>query len=302
MRPISGRLPLHWLARWHSCPKFQLPLPHPRYPAPRHLHLKERGPDPGPLPLSFHLPWRCFLFPASRQFLRHRRPLRRAGRIWRRPRLHRRPRRHLSRASRSLRRHIRRQALRAAGPGRIHGRLLPIFRMNFFLSPVFRVRRPQVFPKRLCRNRVHRRPRPRLTSRLLRKRPSRFLRSPMPFNRLCFRKTLLIWRMRDELRTGKSRQHFPPSLRCFLSLACPVCSLPQAFQFCLRQCRRGLQLKPIFASCPLRSLVHPQPRRPLAFRSPRSPVSPAKLPMRKEHRNSPRLCQRASNRSSSVPI
>ena len=162
MRPISGRLPLHWVAQWHSCLKFQLPLPHPRYLAPLHLYLflKQRRPGPGPLPRNFHLPWRCFLFLASRQFLRHRRPLRRAGRIWQKPRLHRRPRQHLSRASLSLRRHIRRQALRA-GTGRIHGRPLPIFQMKCFLSPVLRVRRPQVFrnnvfPKRLCRNRVYR--------------------------------------------------------------------------------------------------------------------------------------------------
>src|ERR1035438_3611150 len=38
---------------------------------------------------------------------------------------------------------------------------------------------------------------------------------------------------------------------------------------------------------------HPQLRRPLAFLGPRFPASPSLLPMRKEHRNSTRPCQRA---------
>ena len=190
---------------------------------------------------------------------------------------------------------------------RIHGRRFPTFRMRFFLSHAFRVCPPQVFqnnvfPNRSCRSRVYRRVLPRLTSRLRPMLPSRFPRSPMPFNRLCFRKTRLIRRMRDGRCMERPRQHFRPSLRCFLSLACPARSLPQAFQFCLRQCRRGLQLKPIFARCLLRSLVHPQLRRPLAFLGPRFPASPSLLPMRKEHRNSTRPCQRALSPLSFVLI
>jgi len=179
--------------------------------------------------------------------------------------------------------------------------------MKFFPSRVFRVCPPQVFrnnvfPNRSCRSRAYRRVLSRLTRRLRPMLLSRFPRSPMPFNRLCFRKALKVLRTRDERCMEKPRQHLRPSLRCFLSLACPARSLPQAFQFCLRQCRRGLQLKPIFARCILRSLVHPQPRRPLAFRSPRFPVSPSILPMRKEHRNSLPLCQKASSPMNSVPI
>src|ERR1700683_663143 len=131
---------------------------------------------------------------------------------------------------------------------------------------------------------------------------SRFPRPPTPFNPLQFRKTLLIRRMRHGRHMEKPRQHFHPSLRCFFFRACPACSLLPAFQFCLRQGRRGLQLTPIFARCLLRSPVPPQPRHLPAFRSPRFPVSPAILPMRKEHRNSLPLCQKASSPLSSVPI
>jgi hypothetical protein len=165
---LNARLQLRWLAQWHSCPKFQLQRLHPRCPTPRHLLVRERRPAPGPLHRTFHLWWKCFLFLAFRQFLRHSRPLRRAGRIWQPLRRHQRPRPH---PSLSLRRHIRRQALRATGTRRIHtgptpGRSRPISRMKFSLSPVFRVGRPQAFrrkvfrnnafPKQLCRNRVHR--------------------------------------------------------------------------------------------------------------------------------------------------
>jgi hypothetical protein len=178
--------------------------------------------------------------------------------------------------------------------------------MKFFLFPVFRVRRPQVFPNNLfrnrsCRRRVYRRVLPRLTRRLRPVLLSRFPRSPMPFNRPCFRKALKSLGMWDERGMEKPRQYFRPSLRCFLSPECRARSRLRAFQFCLRQCRRGLQLKPIFARCPLRSLVYPQ-LRPLTFLGPRFRVSPAVLPMRKERRSSLPLCRSVSSPLSSVPI
>ena len=179
--------------------------------------------------------------------------------------------------------------------------------MRFFPSRVFRVclsqvPRNKVFPNRSCRSRVRRQVLLRLTRRLRPMLPNRFPRSPNSLNRLCFRKTLLIRRTQDGRCMERPRQHFRPSLRCFLSLVCPACSLLQAFQFCLRLGRRGLQLKPIFARCLLRSQVHPQPRRFLAFHSPRFPVSPAILPMRKEHRSTLPLCPKESSPLSSVPI
>ena len=150
MRPISGRLPLHWLARWHSCPKFQLPLPHPRYPAPRHLHLKERGPDPGPLRRRFHLPLEMFSFPGvpaipsspptappSGSDLAAAPSSPAAVSI--------------SRRSRRSDAHIGRPAVPPTRPERIHGRRPPIFRMKFFPSRVFRVCLSQVFPNKCSR-------------------------------------------------------------------------------------------------------------------------------------------------------
>lgn len=179
--------------------------------------------------------------------------------------------------------------------------------MKLFPSHVFRVRRPQVFrnevsPKRLCRSQAYPRDRALWASRFRRAFPARFRGCPLLFNPLRCRKTPLMGGMRHGRCTETLGQYFHLSLRCFLFQACPACSLLPAFPFCLRQCQRGLQLKPMFARCLLRSQVHPQPRRLLAFPSPRSPVLPAILLMRKKQRNSLPLCQKASNLSSSVPI
>src|ERR1700729_2854250 len=129
--------------------------------------------------------------------------------------------------------------------------------------------------------------------------PTRFPRSPMPFNLLRFRKALLIWGRGDEGGMEKTRQHFPPSPRCFLSRACPARSLLPAFRFSLRHGQRGLQLKARFAGCLLRSRGRPQPRPLVAFPSPWFRVLP---PTRKEHRNSLLFRQRASSPSNSAPI
>jgi hypothetical protein len=263
MRPISVRLPLRWRAQRRSCRKFQPPLLCLLYPSVRRLLSMAGRVGRGARPRSFRQPVRCFPFRASRQFLRRRRPLRRAGRISQQSRPHQQPQRQLQRVLPFHRSRTKSRAIPTmwAEPTRGRARSTCQDNTKYSLSRACLECRRRVFQKRLHRSRACRTCSPRWAPfrrhllLCLRRAHRKQVRVPqgshqdplqVTVRRLRFPNLVPNRPTREKLSTWP-RRNFPQPASCSRFPACPERSRLLAFRFCRRQFLRSLPLKVILA-------------------------------------------------------